>query len=119
MRLLLLVILSVGMAASTSLGSQLIEAMEAGASDLARQGQIPSKALVEHRDRLSELGFGLPDEPSPGLMTDVTFPCGWTTTTEPDDPRHIYLLDAEGKKRIYIFVKRTPYDNYARLSFEP
>lgn len=93
-----------------------IEAMEKSASDRCREGELPTKEVCENTKRLKELGFEIPDVPSFGMMTPVTFPPGWTSTTE-SDPRHIHLLDETGKKRIYVFVKDTPYDHYARMSF--
>lgn len=47
----------------------------------------------------------------------VEFPQGWrkVLSIEPGDHRGSYLVDNEGKKRVGIFYKCTPYDVTARF----
>lgn len=84
------------------------------ASIEAQKGQIPSNISSTQRQKLEDMGFVI-DKISDDLMTPCKFPSGWTTSTS-EDPRHIYILDETEKKRVYMFVKYTFYDQYANLS---
>jgi hypothetical protein len=50
------------------------------------------------------------------LFTYATLPQGWTKKLGERDPRHMHLVDADGKVRAYIFFKNTSYDRTAHMS---
>ncbi len=95
---------------------QSVESMEAaGAKQLQMSDLLPTH--MGDRKPYEQMGIVFGDiNPKDPLFTYATIPSGWKKICDENDPRHMYLLDEAGKKRVYMFYKAASYDRKAHMS---
>jgi len=89
-----------------------------GAAEARLLRHLPVDGTRGLEEVWAKLGFDLgePGEDGDDLLRPVrSAPEGWRIVSPEDDPRHMVLLDAEGRHRAKMFYKRAAYDRCAMI----
>jgi hypothetical protein len=100
-----------------SMTSRDIERQEAaGTQAFAASDRLPLDGSSNPNDQqyLQALGFTLGD-PIDDLFRHARLPQGWRKQPSPEDSRTTLLLDAQGRKRGYVWYKAAWYDQSAYM----
>ena len=107
-----------GMTPSGFTSNQILAREKAAAEGLGTESEVslPIQAGDSAWKKLEALGVEFGDRVD-RVLCKATLPAGWKIVPcDGNDPRHRDIVDADGKKIAYLFMKDSGYDYYGNMS---